>query len=67
MFNATNMAKVTVIRAVYKWNCSFCDANYNSEGGFYGHLRMKHGVGRNGQKLLMDLIEKMSKEYKEEA
>ena len=51
----------------HKWKCPFCNANYNSEGGYYGHLRMKHGVGRNGKKLSMALIEKMSKEYKEEA
>ena len=35
---------------------------YKSEGGYYGHLHMKHGVGRNGKKISNALIEKMSKE-----
>ena len=47
-----------------KWNCQFCDANYKSEGGYYGHLQMKHGVGRNGKKLSTALIKKMVEEYK---
>ena len=47
-----------------KWNCQFCDATYNSEGGYYGHLRMKHGVRWNGKKLSTALIEKMVEEYK---
>ena len=45
-----------------KWDCPFCDFTYNSEGGYYGHLRQKHGVGRNGKKLSTTLIEQMSKE-----
>ena len=45
-----------------KWVCPFCNLDYNSEGGWYGHLRIKHGVGRNGKKLSTALIEQLSKE-----
>ena len=40
------------------WNCPFCDGTYNSEGGYYYHLRHKHNIGRNGKKLSTALIEK---------
>ena len=50
----------------HKWICPFCDVTYESEGGYYGHLRMKHGVGQNGKKLSTALIEKISKEDKDD-
>ena len=51
----------------HKWICPFCKLTYNSEGGYYRHLRIKHGVGRNGKKLSTALIEQMSKEEEGES
>ena len=47
-----------------KWHCPFCTFTYNSEGGYYQHLRTKHGVGRNGKRLSDVLIEKLASERK---
>ena len=47
-----------------KWHCPFCTFTYNSEGGYYQHLRTKHGVGRNGKMLSDALIEKLASERK---
>ena len=46
------------------WLCPFCDKKYNTEGGYYGHLRRSHDISRNGKKLSTALIEKFSAEQK---
>ena len=45
--------------------CPFCDKVYNSEGGYYGHLRIVHHISRSGKKLSSALIEQLSQESKE--
>ena len=38
--------------------CPFCeDKTFQSRGGYYTHLRTKHSVGRQGQKLSEAIIE----------
>ena len=44
------------------WQCPLCKSKYKSEGGYYGHLRIKHQIGRNGRKLSTALIEQLSNE-----
>ena len=48
------------------WHCPFCSYIYNSEGGYYQHLRNAHGIGRNGKRLSDALIEKLASEKKTE-
>ena len=43
-------------------NAPLCESKYKSEGGYYGHLQIKHRIGRNGKKLSTALIEQLSKE-----
>ena len=46
------------------WKCPFCNKIYQSEGGYYGHLRVVHDISRTGKKLSAALIEKFSEEQK---
>ena len=47
------------------WQCPLCESKYKSEEGYYGHLQIKHHIGRNGKKLSTALIEQLLKEKAE--
>ena len=66
--NASSLA--THVRDVHDKDnvnkCPFCDKVYNSEGGYYGHLRIVHHISRSGKKLSSALIEQLSQDKREE-
>ena len=42
------------------WSCPVCDDKvYSSKGGYHCHLRDKHKIGRNGDKLMDEKIKEL--------
>ena len=65
-FYSSSLNLATHVSEVHKdeimWSCPVCDDKvYSLKGGYHRHLRDKHKIGRNGDKL----IDKKIKELQE--